>query len=133
MFIDAMRDVDLSMVTRRSEASDQLATAGVEPALQSFFTQSLDVQNKQWLLNLDVLEAEMPHIIGWPDDISNTFDGPTFFLSGGASNYVLPEHRPDIKTLFPAARFAKIPGTGHWLHAEKPRDFEASVRVFLDN
>jgi esterase len=37
-----------------------------------------------------------------------------------------------IRALFPKARFAKIPGTGHWLHAEKPREFEETVRVFLD-
>jgi pimeloyl-ACP methyl ester carboxylesterase len=130
--IDAMRCVDLSTLTRRSDAEEQLAAAGIEPALQSFFTQSLDVPNKAWRLNLDVLEAEMDKIIGWPEDITGPFDGPTFFLSGGASDYVTPEHRPKIKSLFPRARFAKIPDAGHWLHAEKPRPFEASVRAFLD-
>jgi esterase len=43
-----------------------------------------------------------------------------------------PEHRDRIRALFPAARFAKIPGAGHWLHAEKPREFEAAVAAFLD-
>lgn len=130
-FIDAMRAVDLTTLTRRSDAQEQLAAAGVEPALQSFFTQSLDVATKSWKLNLDVLEAEMPSIVGWPTDISGTFDGPTFFLSGAKSHYVLPEYRPGIKALFPNAHFAKLPGVGHWLHAENPRDFEASVRAFL--
>jgi esterase len=132
MFIDAMRTVDLTKITRRSDASEQLAAAGVEPALQSFFTQSLDVANQRWLLNLDILETEMPQIIGWPDDIKGQFDGSTFFLSGGASDYVQPDHRPYIKSLFPKARFGKIPKTGHWLHAEKPREFEAALRVFLN-
>lgn len=131
MFIDAMRSVDLTTLSRRSDAESQLAEAGVERALQSFFTQSLDVPNKRWRLNLDVLEAEMPKIIGWPD-VAGQFDGPTLFLSGGASDYVGPQHRDHIKSLFPAARFAKLPGAGHWLHAEKPREFEAAVRVFLD-
>lgn len=36
-----------------------------------------------------------------------------------------------MKELFPQSHFAKIPDTGHWLHAEKPRDFEAAVRTFL--
>ena len=47
------------------------------------------------------------------------------------SSYVLPEHRPLIRALFPNARFAKIPEAGHWLHADKPRAFEETVRVFL--
>lgn len=130
--IDAMRTVDLATLTRRSDAEEQLAAAGIEKALQSFFTQSLDVPNRRWRLNLDTLEAEMDKIIGWPDDLTGTFDGPTLFLSGGASDYVQPDHRTLIKSLFPNAHFAKIPGAGHWLHAEKPRPFEATLRSFLD-
>ncbi len=129
-FIAAMRAVDLSAVTRRSDAEAQLAAQGVDPALQSFFTQSLDVAGKRWRLNLDTLAAEMDKILGFPT-LSNAFEGPTLFLSGGASDYVTPEHRPAIKALFPKARFAKLPGAGHWLHAEKPREFEATVRHFL--
>lgn len=130
-FIEAMRAVDMTKVARRSDAEQQLAALGVEKALQSFFTQSLDVENKQWRLNLDVLADQMPNIMGFPQ-IDASWDGPTLFLSGGASDYVLPEHRDQIRALFPKARFAKIPGAGHWLHAEKPREFEASVRAFLN-
>ncbi len=129
-FIDAMRAVDLKAVTRRSDAAAQLAAQGVEPALQSFFTQSLDVAGRRWMLNLDALARAMPDILAFPA-LQGQFDGPTLFLSGGASHYVTPEHRPAIKALFPNARFAKIPGAGHWLHAEKPREFEAAVRAFL--
>ena len=130
-FIHAMRAVDLATVTRRSDAEAQLADQGVEPALQSFFTQSLDIKAQEWLLNLDALEANMPNIMSFPD-VAEQWDGPALFLSGGASDYVLPDHRPVIKALFPRARFAKLPGTGHWLHAEDPRGFEAAVRVFLE-
>jgi pimeloyl-ACP methyl ester carboxylesterase len=129
--ITAMRGVDLGTVTRRSEAAEQLGAQGVEPALQSFFTQSLDVAGKRWLLNLDTLEAEMPKIIGFPE-VTGIFQNPTLFLTGGNSDYVLPEYRDRIKSLFPAARFAKLPGAGHWLHADKPREFEAAVRAYLD-
>ncbi|WP_170426590.1 alpha/beta fold hydrolase [Ruegeria arenilitoris] len=130
-FIDAMRAVDFSTIERRSDAEGQLAAQGVEKALQSFFTQSLDIKGNRWLLNLDTLAAEMPKIMGFPETDAS-WGGPTLFLSGGASDYVLPEHRETIRALFPAARFAKFPGAGHWLHAEKPREFEAAVRTFLN-
>jgi pimeloyl-ACP methyl ester carboxylesterase len=109
-----------------------LAAAVTDPALRAFFLQSLDLKATppRWRINLDVLEAEMPKIIGWPQ-VAGRFDGPTLFLSGALSRYVLPDHREAIRTLFPAARFAKLPGAGHWLHAEKPREFEETVRVFL--
>ena len=129
--IAAMRAVDLENLTRRSEAAEQLGAQGVEPALQSFFTQSLDVAGKRWRLNLDVLEAEMDKIIGFPD-VSGQFAGPTLFLTGADSTYVRREDRDHIKSLFPAARFAKLPGAGHWLHADKPREFEAALRTYLD-
>ncbi|CTQ33802.1 Esterase YbfF [Jannaschia rubra] len=128
--IDALRAVDLSRVTRRSDAAEQLG-AVPDDGTRSFLLQSLDVGAGRWTLNLDALQAEMPGIIGFPD-LGGAFHGPAFFLSGGNSDYVRPEHRDRIKALFPAARFAKIPGANHWLHAEKPREFEAAVRAFLD-
>ncbi|MEL7100346.1 MAG: alpha/beta fold hydrolase [Pseudomonadota bacterium] len=130
-FIDAMRAVDLSAVTRRSDAAAQLGAQGVEPGLQAFLTQSLDVAGKRWRLNLDALAAEMPKILSFPE-IAGAFPGPMLMLSGADSDYVRPEHRPAIKALFPAARFAKLPRAGHWLHADQPRGFEAAVRAFLD-
>lgn len=130
-FIEAMRAVDFSGIERRSDAAQQLADQGVEPALQSFFTQSLDIKGKRWLLNLDVLAAEMPQIMGFPE-LDASWDGPALFLSGGDSDYVRPEYRDLIRALFPTAKFAKIPAAGHWLHAEKPREFEAAVRAFLN-
>ena len=129
--IHAMRALDLSHITRRSEAVEALEASIPEPGVRAFLLQSLDVAGKRWRLNLDALEAEMDKIIGFPA-IEGRYDGPAFFLSGAESDYVLPEHRARIKALFPQARFAKIPGAGHWLHAEKPREFEAAVRAFLD-
>lgn len=128
--IDAMRGVDLSGVDSRSDADRQLSGAIGEPGIRAFLLQSLDVRARAWRLNLDQLEHDMEAIIGWPE-VAGRFDGPVLMLSGAESDYVLPEHRPDIKALFPAARFAKLPGAGHWLHADRPREFEAACRAFL--
>ncbi|MDG4647419.1 alpha/beta fold hydrolase [Roseibacterium sp. SDUM158017] len=128
--IDAMRAVDLGAVHSRRDADAQLAALVPEEGVRAFLLQSLDVAGKRWRLNLDALSAEMPAIVGWPD-IAGTFEGPALFLSGAASDYVRPQDREAIKALFPGARFAKIPGAGHWLHAEKPREFEATLRAFL--
>jgi pimeloyl-ACP methyl ester carboxylesterase len=131
--VDAMLAVDLTHVTSRSEADTALAGAVDDPALRAFFLQSLDLRTTppRWRLNLPVLKAEMPKIVGWPGTKGH-FDRPALFLTGAESNYVRPEHRETIRALFPKARFAKIPGAGHWLHAEKPREFEETVRVFLE-
>ncbi|MGV6812662.1 MAG: alpha/beta fold hydrolase [Brevirhabdus sp.] len=131
--LDAMRGVDLARVRTRADAGAQLESHLDDPALRAFLLQSLDLNGEtpRWKLNLDVLAREMDKIIGFPE-LDGVFDGPALFLSGAASNYVLPEHRDRIRALFPQARFAKIPEAGHWLHAEKPREFEAAIRAFLD-
>ena len=128
---EAMQALDLSGIHSRSDADRLLLQSVDEPGVRAFLLQSLDIKHKKWRLNLVVLAAEMDAVIGFPK-LDGRFDGPALFLSGGNSDYVLREHRPEIQRLFPAARFAKIPGTGHWLHAEKPREFEAAVRTFLD-
>ncbi|MDF0601753.1 alpha/beta fold hydrolase [Psychromarinibacter sp. C21-152] len=129
--IEAMRAVDLSSIDSRSDAEAQLAETIDDRGVRAFLLQSLDPKEKCWRFNLDALDAEMDHITGWPE-ISGQADTPTLFLSGAESDYVGPEHRDRIKGYFPNARFAKIPGAGHWLHAEKPREFEAAMRSWLD-
>ena len=124
----AMQQLDPSQVTTRADAKEKLGT--LEPGVADFLLQSLDMKEKRWRLNLDVLQAEMDKIVGFPD-VDAQFTGPTLFLSGGASHYVRTEDRPRIKALFPHAKFAKIPDAGHWLHAEKPLEFMAAVRTFL--
>ncbi|TNC52025.1 alpha/beta fold hydrolase [Rubellimicrobium rubrum] len=126
--IDAMRRVDLGTVGSRGEAEAQMQA---DPAIAPFLLQSLDLSERRWRLNLDALEAAMEAVIGFPE-VEGRFDGPVLFLSGEESTYVLPEHRARIKALFPHARFARVKGAGHWVHADRPREVEAAVRVFLD-
>ncbi len=131
--IRAMRSLDLAGLTSRGEADQRLQAAIEDPALRAFFLQSLDLKAEggpRWRLNFDTLEREMPKIVGWPDT-QGVFAGPSLFLSGADSRYVLPEHRGTIMGLFPKARFARLWGAGHWLHAERPREFEATVSAFL--
>ncbi|WP_422072508.1 alpha/beta fold hydrolase [Tranquillimonas rosea] len=130
--VEAMQKLDLSQISRRSDADAQLAEHVDDRGVRAFLLQGLDVSGKAWKFNLDVLGREMDTITGWPDELDGSFDGPALFLSGGESDYVLREYRDRIRAFFPRARFAKLPGAGHWLHAEKPRDFEASLRAFLD-
>ncbi|WP_341368963.1 alpha/beta fold hydrolase [Yoonia sp. BS5-3] len=126
--IDAMRKVQLDQIENRADAKAQLGD--LEPGVPEFLLQSLDMKERRWRMNIDVLAAEMDKIIGFPK-IDGTFEGASLFLSGGQSDYVQAGHRPAIKALFPNAKFAKIPGAGHWLHAEKPREFEAAISAFL--
>ncbi len=129
-YIAAMKALDLSTIATRGDADRALMASIPTASVRAFLLQSLDVKEKRWRLNLDVLARALPDILDFPE-ITGSFDGPTLFLAGGTSEYILPEHRAQIRTLFPAARQAKLPGVGHWLHAEKPREFEATAQAFL--
>jgi esterase len=129
--VAAMRNVDLTHVTRRSEADKLLAKNVGDAGVRAFLLQSLDVEARRWRLNLDVLEAEMPRIIGWPG-IEGRSDSPALFLTGALSKYVLPEHEEGIRFLFPAARISSVAGAGHWMHADRPGEVASAVLSFLD-
>ncbi len=129
--IEAMRKLDLRGLTLRSVANKQLADWVPEESVRAFLLQSLDLKAGRWRLNLNALETWMAQTTGWPDPIGQV-ELPVLFLSGAESDYVTNAGRNRAKKLFPKARFAKIPGAGHWLHADKPREFEATLRVFLN-
>ncbi len=130
--IAAMQALDPAAFTTRAEADAALARHVADPAIRAFLLQSLDLGAGRWRLNLPVLARELETITGWPD-IRAVFEGPALFIAGGNSDYILPEHRATIRRLFPRARLVKIPGAGHWLHAEKPREFSETVRLFLNS
>ena len=129
-FIEAMQRVDLSKVEKRSDATLALSKFVEDKSLQNFFTQSLDIKAKRWKLNLKVLRSEMSEILGFPKIVSE-FSGNSLFLKGEKSDYIKSEHRELIKSLFTKARFATLKEAGHWLHAEKPREFENAARLFF--
>ena len=128
--VAAMQALDLDGVGTRAEADAALAAHVETPAVRAFLLQSLDVREKRWTLNLAVLGREMAKILSFPET-DGRFDGPALFLTGALSDYVRPEHHDRIRALFPDARFVEIDGAGHWLHAEKPREFAAAVTAFL--
>ena len=129
-FIEAMQKVDLSKVEKRSDATLALSKYVEDKSLQNFFTQSIDIRAKRWKLNLKVLRSEMSEILSFPK-IESEFSGHSLFLKGEKSDYIKSEHRKLIKSLFTKARFATFKEAGHWLHAEKPREFESAARLFF--
>jgi esterase len=129
-YINAMQRIDLGSIRDRMSVEKALAESQIDQPLTHFFTQSLDLQKKSWKFNLDVLAKEMPKIISFPD-LNMKSEKDCLFLAGSDSDYITREMRPKIKSLFPNARFIKIPNAGHWPHVENPFAFESAVRAFF--
>jgi esterase len=133
--IEAMRQVDLAQVKRRSDAELQLQRVVPDAAMRNFLLQNLVKTDAGfvWRVNLEALAANMDELLGFPAPAPDAaYGGPTMFIAGGRSDYVRPQHRPLIERLFPNAEHVIIADAGHWLHAERPAEFLAHVRRFLD-
>lgn len=136
-YIKAMQDVTLTGISRRSEVEALLEDTITETMIRKFLMQNL-VQDEgseqlRWQINLDGLAASLPALMDFPlpEDVE-PFTNPSFFLAGGASNYVLPDYEAAIRRLFLDHGLYRIPGGGHWPHAETPEIFMEQVMGFLD-
>ncbi|MEV6526751.1 alpha/beta hydrolase [Longispora sp. NPDC051575] len=58
---------------------------------------------------------------------------PTLLVSGGSTSPVPPEWNVDLVSLVPGARLVTIEGAGHQVHTNRPTEFLAAVRPFLDS
>ncbi|WP_112239603.1 alpha/beta fold hydrolase [Kribbella monticola] len=132
-YAKAMRAADLSNVSRRADVEAQLVDAVDSPGTRAFLLQNLilDSEGARWRPNLPVIEAALPAISGWPEDLTGTYPGPTLFVYGGKSDYVQQDHRATIAAYFPNAQYAEIPEAGHWVHAERLDDFLTTITPFL--
>jgi pimeloyl-ACP methyl ester carboxylesterase len=113
----------------RSAADAALAPDVPDPAIRSFLLHNYRPA-EGWRIGLANIAASLPRIEDW-DDQAGSYPGPALFVTGAQSDYVLPEHRPAVLRLFPAARFVAIKDAGHWLHAQQPAAFNATVSAFL--
>tara|TARA_R110002126_G_scaffold38993_19_gene116055 strand:- start:7362 stop:8123 length:762 start_codon:yes stop_codon:yes gene_type:complete len=124
--------VKLTDIASRQQADQQLAQHIIEPGVRQFLLKSLQKteQGFSWRFNLPILAACYDALLGAPQT-GDEYLKPVLFIKGADSDYILPEHRPEIMRYFPAAQAKIINGTGHWLHAEKPAAFTKLVSDFL--
>ena len=117
----------------RQEAAQSMEKRGLAPGIVQFLLKNLARKPDQtlgWKLNLPVLYQSMENI-GAPLEQQMTYPGPTLFLRGSKSTYILDTDRAQITAHFPQAEIADIYGAGHWLHAENPQEFLQKSLAFL--
>ena len=128
----ALRTVEQQQPGDRKSADNMMAPLLPEAAVRQFLLKSYLVtrEHSRWRFNLAALQACYADLMGWQSTEAQ-FVGPTLFIKGGLSDYLLPDHQATIIKLFPQARARVIPDAGHWLHAEKPLLFNKLVVDFL--
>ncbi len=130
--LSALDGIDLDSLQSRQHADQQLALAITETGVRQFLLKSLykDGDQFRWRFNIKALIANYSQLLEAPPS-KGPYTGPTLFIKGAESDYLLPEHQSLIQQLFPHSKAKVIMGTGHWLHAEKPVAFAKIVTDFL--
>ncbi len=119
----------------RTAVDQQLATFIEMPAVRQLLIKSMKLNDNGeyiWRLNAKALLNNYHALRAMPDNTGKVYLGPTLFIKGELSDYLLSAHQTQIKALFPEASVRVIKGTGHWLHAEKPELFSGVVMRFLE-
>ena len=137
--INAMLEVDFSVVEKRSDVDKQLSQGILYSKIRHFLLKNVGRDkegNYFWKLNIETLRDQLPEIMDGMDvkrfSNGNGITGfPVLFIKGENSGYISTEDITLIQTIFPAADIASIPGAGHWLHAEKPELLLKTIKYFV--
>ncbi len=130
--IAALKGLDLSKVSKRSEADEQFGP-DLLPGVRQFLLKNLywvEKDRMDWRFNLEVIAREIQKV-GEGLPANAYYDGPCVFLRGGDSWYIQDEDLDLILSHYPEAELKTIPGAGHWLHAQAPKEFFQLVNDFL--
>ena len=130
----ALDAVVAAAVSSRNAAAEVMAQYLDEQGVIQFLLMSLqrgDNGTYNWRFNLEGIRRDYDAVRAEPH-VVQPYGGPVLFVKGGASDYILPEHRETVLALFPSAQMKVMADCGHWLHAQQPELFNGIVGRFLD-
>lgn len=131
----AMNDLPVDAITNRREAEERFCPDIGDINLCRFLLQNL-VRTENgftWRINLPALENNTDSIAAFPRiSPAKQYAGPCLFLGGENSDFILQDHVPVIKQLFPAADVRWLDHAGHLLHAERPDAVLGEILQFIE-
>ena len=127
--LEGLNAIDLDIVKSRKEADAILSEYVPQLGVKQFLLKNLywEIPGEQlaWKINIPVLSREIDTIIdAFQQEVDET---ETLFIRGEKSNYILESDFDNIKYLYPNSEIKTIHDAGHWVHAEKPKDFYEMV------
>ena len=128
--LEGLMDLHTHPPKSRGDADQRLSQFVTEQGTRSFLLKNLYRTPDGFALrvNAPVLQDQVGQVMMASDA---NYHGPTLFLAGEKSDYILPQDHAQIASQFPQAIVKTIPNAGHWLHAENPIVFAAEMADFL--
>jgi len=130
--IKALYSIPVQSLTSRKEADELMAQRISDFGTRQFLLKNLqrDGDAFKWKMNLDVIAKNIEEV-GKALNQNAIYHKETLFIRGGNSDYILDKDLILINSTFPKGKLETIDGAGHWLHAEKPKEFYELVMNFL--
>jgi pimeloyl-ACP methyl ester carboxylesterase len=128
-----LNSVDFSVQNSRKLVDKQLSTYIPEIGVRQFLLKNVYWREKgilDYRFNLKSLTENNPEV-GKPLPKNTKFNKQTLFLKGEKSGYIIREEQMIIDNHFPNNKVVEIAKSGHWLHAENPKDFYSEVIEFF--
>ena len=132
-FIAAMGSVDLKKVKRRADVEEQLAKYNFEKRILLFLLKNLSYSHEHGFRWKPYLKSIYKNIeeIGKGLEDKGVYEGPTLFIRGGQSDYILEKDLPVMKVQLPNYQLVTLPESGHWIHVDDPEGFMEATEKFL--
>ncbi|MBT8221116.1 MAG: alpha/beta fold hydrolase [Bacteroidia bacterium] len=130
--LEALNQLPLKSLTSRSEADEILSERISQPAIRKFLLKNLK-RNKngfEWKINLSALNRGYESILQ-EINTENIYNGPTKFIRGEQSPYILDSDIEIIQAKFPSANITTIKDAGHWVHSDQPDQLLQEVNHFM--
>ena len=130
--IEALQSLDFDDLKSRGEADIKLAEYIDDASVRQFLLKSLYWVEKEQLAFRFNLKAIADHIteVGKVLADKMVYKGPSLFIDGASSAYIVDEDEDLILEHFPEAEIVTIADAGHWVHAEQPKRFFDEVLRF---
>lgn len=130
---EALFALRLNKYKTRSELDSAMSQYISDYAVRQLLLKNVyrdDGGNFKWRIDVNALHKNYDRV---NEAIGETrqFSGPTLFIRGSKSTYLLEDDEPQIKSIFPFSEFVTIENAGHWVHAEAPQKFGEVVMEFL--
>jgi pimeloyl-ACP methyl ester carboxylesterase len=132
--LKGLLSVDLSKISSRKEAEEQLSAHVPDFGTKQFLLKNLyrkDEGTYGWRFNLAVIAAHYERSGEAVGTEGKQYPGPALFIRGSRSQYITDDDFTEAKKVFPSARLATVEGAGHWVHADKPKEFFEEVLHFI--
>ncbi len=131
--LDALQNLDVSKIKSRKQADDALRDQITNKRVRIFLLMNLvrgEDNSFRWRMNLAEIAEKYAELCRAPD-CRVPFPGPSLFIKGADSGYILAEDMDAVKEHFPNASLQIISDCGHWPHVESPDAFADLVLQFL--